>query len=53
MKKTPFINLNQARQISAQIPTPFHIYDEAGIRANAKALYKAFPGILVSRNILP
>ena len=42
MKKTPFINLDQARQIAAQIPTPFHIYDEAGIRANAKALYKAF-----------
>ena len=29
-------------EITAQIPTPFHIYDEAGIRANARALKKAF-----------
>ena len=42
MKKKPFITLEQARQIIAQIPTPFHIYDEAGIRANARALKAAF-----------
>ena len=42
MKKTPFLTLDKAKEIIAQIPTPFHIYDEAGIRANARALKKAF-----------
>lgn len=42
MKKTPFLTLEQARRIAAEIPTPFHIYDEAGIRANARALKAAF-----------
>ena len=42
MKKTPFITLEKARQIAQQIPTPFHVYDEAGIRANARALRAAF-----------
>ena len=38
MKKTTFITLEKAREIIREIPTPFHIYDEAGIRANARAL---------------
>ena len=42
MKKTAFLNLQQAKTIAAQIPTPFHIYDEAGIRRNARALKAAF-----------
>ena len=42
MKKTPFLTLEKAKEICAQIPTPFHIYDEAGIRANARALKEAF-----------
>ena len=42
MKKTAFLTLEKAREITAQIPTHFHIYDEAGIRANARALKKAF-----------
>ena len=42
MKKTPFLTLPKAKEIIAQIPTPFHIYDEAGIRANARALKAAF-----------
>ncbi len=42
MKKTPFITLDKAKEIIAQIPTPFHLYDEAGIRANARALKAAF-----------
>lgn len=42
MKKTPFLTLEKAKEIAAQIPTPFHIYDEAGIRANARALKEAF-----------
>ena len=42
MKKTPFLTLEKARQIAAQIPTPFHIYDEAGIRENVRQLKAAF-----------
>ena len=42
MKKTAFVTLEKAKEITAQIPTPFHLYDEAGIRANARALKKAF-----------
>ena len=42
MKKTSFLTLEKARQIAAQIPTPFHIYDEQGIRENARRLKEAF-----------
>ena len=42
MKKTPFLTLSKAKEIIESIPTPFHIYDEAGIRANARALKAAF-----------
>ncbi len=42
MKKTPFLTLDKAREIVKEIPTPFHIYDEAGIRENARALKAAF-----------
>ena len=42
MKKTAFLTLDKAKEIAAEIPTPFHLYDEAGIRANARALKKAF-----------
>ncbi len=42
MKKTPFLTLEKAKEIAQVIPTPFHIYDEAGIRANARALKAAF-----------
>ena len=42
MKKTSFLTLEKAREITQTIPTPFHIYDEAGIRRNARALKEAF-----------
>ena len=42
MKKVPFLTLEKAKEIVKEIPTPFHIYDEAGIRANARALKAAF-----------
>ncbi len=42
MKKTPFLTLEQAKEIAAQVPTPFYIYDEAGIRRTARALKDAF-----------
>ena len=42
MKKTSFLTLQKAQEIIQTIPTPFHIYDEAGIRRNARALKEAF-----------
>lgn len=40
--KTPFISKEQAQEIIKTYPTPFHIYDEKGIRENARNLFKAF-----------
>ncbi len=42
MSKTPFISKEQAEEIIKKFPTPFHIYDEKGIRENARKLYEAF-----------
>lgn len=42
MKKTPFITKEKLDEIVKEYPTPFHIYDEKGIRENAKALKEAF-----------
>ena len=41
-KKVPFVTKDQLEKIVAQYPTPFHLYDEAGIRRTARLLYKAF-----------
>ena len=40
--KRPFLTLDQAREIIKTYPTPFHIYDEKGIRATARSLRAAF-----------
>ena len=40
--KKPFITKAQAEEIIEKYPTPFHIYDEKGIRENARNLMKAF-----------
>ncbi len=40
--KTPFVTKEQLEAIAAQYPTPFHLYDEAGIRKNARRLKAAF-----------
>ena len=36
--KRPFVTKDLIEKISKEIPTPFHIYDEKGIRENARAL---------------
>lgn len=41
MKKT-FVSLDQLNQITKEYPTPFHLYDEKGIRENARKLKQAF-----------
>jgi Diaminopimelate decarboxylase len=42
MNKKPFVTLEQVKEISKTYPTPYHIYDEKGIRENARRLYEAF-----------
>ena len=42
MKKETFLTLEQAREIAVRYPTPFHIYDERGIRENAARVREAF-----------
>lgn len=40
--KKPFVTKEQVEEIVKTYPTPFHIYDEKGIRENARALKEAF-----------
>ena len=40
--KKPFVTKEQLEEIVRQYPTPFHLYDEKGIRENVKDLYEAF-----------
>lgn len=42
MKKTPFVTKEQVEEIVKQYPTPFHLYDEKGIRENAAKVKEAF-----------
>ncbi len=42
MEKKPFVTLEQVKEIVKKYPTPFHIYDEKGIRENARKLKEAF-----------
>ena len=42
MNKVPFVSKDQLEDICQQYPTPFHLYDEKGIRKTARDLYKAF-----------
>lgn len=42
MSKKTFVSLEQLKEINNTYPTPFHLYDEAGIRENAAKLKKAF-----------
>ena len=40
--KTPFVTKAQVDEMIKKYPTPFHLYDEKGIRENARKLYQAF-----------
>ena len=40
--KKPFVTLEQLQEMNKSYPTPFHLYDEKGIRENARKLKKAF-----------
>ena len=40
--KKPFVTYQQIKKITEEYPTPFHLYDEKGIRENAARLQEAF-----------
>ena len=42
MKKIPFVTKEKVQEIVKTYPTPFHLYDEKGIRENARAVKEAF-----------
>lgn len=42
MEKKPFVTKEMVEKITETYPTPFHIYDEAGIKARCKAVKDAF-----------
>lgn len=42
MAKTPFVSKEKIEEIVRTYPTPFHIYDERGIRENVRKLKEAF-----------
>ena len=42
MRKAPFIDKKTAQTIDEKIPTPFYVYDEAGIVQNAENIKSAF-----------
>lgn len=42
MDKIPFLTRKKAEEIAARYPTPFHVYDEKGIRQKARDVREAF-----------
>ena len=40
--KKPFLTEAMAQEIVEDVPTPFHVYDEKGIRENVRRINKAF-----------
>ncbi|HFI2472961.1 TPA: diaminopimelate decarboxylase [Streptococcus suis] len=42
MTKRPFVSKEVLETVTEQFPTPFHLYDEKGIREKARALNAAF-----------
>lgn len=42
MEKKPFVTKEMVEKITETYPTPFHIYDEAGVKARCEAVKDAF-----------
>ena len=42
MKKVPFVTKEQVEKIAQTYPTPFHLYDEKGLRRQCEAVNEAF-----------
>lgn len=51
--KQPFVDKETLEHIVEQFPTPFHLYDEAGIRRNMQEVRDAFAWNRALRNTLP
>ena len=51
--KKPFVTVQQLEDIAARYPTPFHLYDEQGIRENARRELRnaGFPAEKISQVI--
>ena len=45
MEKKPFLTESMAQDIIQDVPTPFHVYDEKGIRETHAASSRHSPGI--------
>ena len=52
MTKTPFITADKLDQITAEFPTPFHLYDKKVFVKQRVQLMQPFHGILVLKNSL-
>ena len=52
MEKKPFVTMEQVQEMAGTYPTPFHLYDEKGIRENAKRLKRHLHGTRASASIL-
>ena len=42
MSKKPFVTLEKLKEITEKFPTPFHLYNEHGLRTTARGLLGAF-----------
>jgi len=42
MQKLPFVSKNKLIEITEKYPTPFHLYDEKGLRQTTRDLYNGF-----------
>ncbi|MFR3877707.1 MAG: hypothetical protein ACLTYW_05725 [Collinsella sp.] len=51
--KQPFVDKETLEHIVEQFPTPFHLYDEAGIRRNMQEVRDAFAWNPALRSTLP
>ena len=51
--KRPFVTREQLEELVEKYPTPFHLYDERGIRENARRVYEAFAWNRGFRSISP
>ena len=53
MQKLPFCSAEKLHEIASVYPTPFHLYDEKGIRETARRVQAAFPGMPASASTSP
>lgn len=51
MEKKPFVTKEQLDKIVEKYPTPFHLYDEKGIRQTARVYTRLFMGMKDLKNI--